>query len=1681
MAKKTGVWLTVLATAFALLGISFIGLRDVSASKANFNKVPQTGKNPIVSNKNTTSSSVNAVVVTNDEPIFSEAGKKTVSPLPYANASMVEFSNGYKINTDQGEPNLPGDLKYSEPKGDELTYYIVQFNGPIQADWRKGIEKAGAEIMYYIPNYAFVVRMNESIRKNITSSKSSIKWTGLFQPAYKISPRLSAQAKGGNIRATIILFSPEDINTSIKDIENIVGHKIFHKSVFEWEAGKFNKKVFVDISLDKLNSLANVKGVSWIEPMPVFRIQNANSQVTIQAYGTVANYRPLWALGISGEGQIVLDLDTGCRESQNFFKDNSHRHPYVDGISEWYWDVNHSKVLGQQPGGRQDEIDLGWSAGTMSRYGDESANSYHGTHTSGSIVGNDSANSGTYAMDGMAKNAKLIFVDGGGDSGSVYGTYDINRVGAWGWDSAAKYLGGQRAYISSNSWGDSSANGVYDGSGMEVDQFMWSHKDFLFLFSDDNDGTKTQPGSKAGSPAVNKSGVAVGALSAGTNPGGASTRATFSSWGRHADGRLNPTVTAPGTAILSANGGVDVGTLSMQGTSMSCPITAGATALIRQYFTEGWYPTGTKIAANGFTPSGALMKAMLAISGDSTTSYCASFYADSMYGWGRVNLDTALYFSGNGVKLIVNDNRTGLVTGDVAEYLITLPTGATGLKIALNWADYPAVPFAAKTLVNDLDLDAYNPSSVRYRGNRFTSTVPRQTNTAATNNDSIDVLEGIRVTAPAAGTWRVTVTGRNIAMGPQPFALVITYKTAVSTYPIQGKVLLDKPVYGVPVTAGVGDSLKIEIDDPNNLLASNNVTVYAKKVETAGETVTCTKVGDGLFRGSIVLLNGNPVTGDNRLSVDATDTIWVKYTDTSPAGTDSMYAVVDGFGCLISNVYSYDPTPPNASAKYIHWNSSENATSKIYYGTTTALGSTVTLDTPYVTNHDVFLSGLLSSTTYYFDVESKDYRGNIIRDNNGGVHYSFTTGSSSGSDVLIWMWDDDGYANSFIHGDYLTSALNAGGWSYDWWSSQLNGPLNTTKLKGYKAVFIQVAQDGSQGGNYPAFTPAQRETLKLYHDGGARFSVTANDLGWDTWQMNSGAGPDMVADTIFCRNYLHFTYKGDVGTNAALDATVYGAPSDPISGAYTAGVTHTEWRTGAGGDSILLSGSGVAGTGSYVWNFNGTADTCAIKWESTANMTGSSGVGGIWYNKTTRVVMNAFEITQLDAATANSATRIDILNKLFIWLIGHDHPDVTITTPVAGTTYTSSPISIAWTSSAYGGAAIDTTWVEYSNDGGSSWNQLAKGTTVTSPYSWNITSINNGSKYQVRVRVNDKNLYPSMSGSDTVGNFTINRVGGDNVGPLVLPGSIKFVRSPVGNLVGNGLLVQAIASDSTTGLSNIAAVKCSAYVSGVAKVSMLSATDGSFNQMIESVNGGLSTQGWPTGTYTIYLRAQDASTAKTPNNWGPLATATINVIDGINTMGPGAVELSYLIYQLSSKGVTLKWRTESEKESSKWVIERSSSAMGPFTKVSELDAQGTTSEPKEYSYLDASVDYNKVYYYQLVEISTSNDRINYGPIEVNTIGMTPAAFALSSPRPNPFAGQTEIRFQLPTKSAVTLKVYNITGQLVRTLVNEVKPAGYYSAIWTGDNDKGQKMANGIYFYRLDAGNFNATKKITLIK
>lgn len=97
------------------------------------------------------------------------------------------------------------------------------------------------------------------------------------------------------------------------------------------------------------------------------------------------------------------------------------------------------------------------------------------------------------------------------------------------------------------------------------------------------------------------------------------------------------------------------------------------------------------------------------------------------------------------------------------------------------------------------------------------------------------------------------------------------------------------------------------------------------------------------------------------------------------------------------------------------------------------------------------------------------------------------------------------------------------------------------------------------------------------------------------------------------------------------------------------------------------------------------------------------------------------------------------------------------------------------------------------------------------------------------------------------------------------------------------------------------------------------------------------------------------------------------------------------------------------------------------------------------------------------------------------ISLRPDGFALQQNYPNPFNPTTTIAYQLARNSNVVLKIYNVAGQEVKTLVNEKQSAGPQRVVWDGSDNSGQQVASGIYLYKLDAGDQTAIRKMILLK
>jgi hypothetical protein len=101
--------------------------------------------------------------------------------------------------------------------------------------------------------------------------------------------------------------------------------------------------------------------------------------------------------------------------------------------------------------------------------------------------------------------------------------------------------------------------------------------------------------------------------------------------------------------------------------------------------------------------------------------------------------------------------------------------------------------------------------------------------------------------------------------------------------------------------------------------------------------------------------------------------------------------------------------------------------------------------------------------------------------------------------------------------------------------------------------------------------------------------------------------------------------------------------------------------------------------------------------------------------------------------------------------------------------------------------------------------------------------------------------------------------------------------------------------------------------------------------------------------------------------------------------------------------------------------------------------------------------------------------------EVNEENDKPLTFALQQNYPNPFNPTTTLRYALPMDARVTLSIYNILGQRIVTIKDEVQSVGYYDVVWDGRNDFGSQVSSGVYFYRIEARPVDGEDTFTNIK
>jgi len=202
------------------------------------------------------------------------------------------------------------------------------------------------------------------------------------------------------------------------------------------------------------------------------------------------------------------------------------------------------------------------------------------------------------------------------------------------------------------------------------------------------------------------------------------------------------------------------------------------------------------------------------------------------------------------------------------------------------------------------------------------------------------------------------------------------------------------------------------------------------------------------------------------------------------------------------------------------------------------------------------------------------------------------------------------------------------------------------------------------------------------------------------------------------------------------------------------------------------------------------------------------------------------------------------------------------------------------------------------------------------------------------------------------------------------------------------------------------------------------------------------------------------------------------------------VELTSFTAHPAKNTVQLKWATATEVNNYGFDIERISPNPSPYqggggeagggrwTKIGFVNGHGNSNSPKEYSFADDSPlpGYSS---YRLKQIDFDGA---YEYSDAITVSLSASSQPeLMQNNPNPFNPSTAIKFYIPENNIVSIKIYDMLGREITTLINKTAEAGYHIVYWNGKDENGREVSSGVYLYKLTAGNFSETKKMNLMK
>lgn len=1009
---------------------------------------------------------------------------------------MIRLRSGI-ITTTEIRPT-DRDQKSLEDNAPVSGLYIFQFRAKVQSSWRDLLNGMGVELISYLPDDAYIVRLNQADLKSL-QSLPMLQFVGPYRPNYKIQSRLKKMGEEKPIAIRLIVLP----DTKVEEYSQLPLISIQKVAPYA-----FGLVIDAQMAPNKLMALAESPKVLWIERASPVKLYDEVAVKIVGGPNTNSHMAAVQEAGFKGKGVVVAVADSGL----------------------------YGGTLESLPLNLTNRVNAFMPYGSLPTAADENG---HGTHISGIIADNgalgETDESGALYGLGMAPESHLVIQRVFNDLGA----FVLTEASDASYSTLTQDAVRAGADIGSNSWGSDTQDtlGQYDTRAMEFDALTRDadteapgDQPYILEFSAGNDGLAGAQ--TIGSPAVAKNVIATGASQNDRRQffsyqNGPEALADFSSRGPCEDGRIKPDLVAPGTWIASLRSSAAPNDVSgtvisdnykyENGTSQAGAMVSGAAAVFVQYYRQNH---------TNATPSPAMVKAALINLATDLGAATGTLSApDNDQGWGRVNIAP---IADSSRQFFWLDQTTPLATGETYEKQILVSDAKLPLRITMAYTDVPGTPSAIPALVNDLDLEVVAPNGKVYLGNQFSN---GDSISDASTPDNINNVESVHILTPVPGQYTVRVRARNVVEDArrdtvpidQDFALAISGTLAQPGY---GIITLDRNVY---TTAS---AIQLSVID-SDLAGQPSVKVQiSSTTQKDGLALTLLAANStGLFTGSVFTARA-PAANDGLLHLAQGDAIHANYQDASPSGERAASAMADLQPPVISGIHNTN----RQGFATVFWQTDKLTSGTIYYGTNQASPSTFQTATQgnLTLYHQFTLPQLASGSTVYYWVVSTDAAGNSTTNNNQGQWYSFIAPLRSVV-LLVNAYQSD--TNSPEDGNTpnlplsgYTDALEAAQVSYQIWDLNTEGRSPTsTELSPYRAVIWRINDSYFIQKN--SISDADQATLQKYVQSGGAFFMASMEL---LFRIDTN-GP-------FMTNVLH-VQSCELDTGAS---SISGIPSDPV-------------------------------------------------------------------------------------------------------------------------------------------------------------------------------------------------------------------------------------------------------------------------------------------------------------------------------------------------------------------------------------------------------------------------------------------------------------------------------------------------------------------------------------------------------